>query len=266
MNIKNSAGKDLEMYEKGIYRIVNRYTATLNNKAAFVPKLTDLEILLIKDDYRISSGVCSRRFPCTVKLILFINPNISTMYNMFLIAHEMAHLLLINYTDLFNQCGLASDGSRNGSAIKRVLQDGREYGYDFEEMIANYIARFIVSAFDYDDRDGKYQKMLIEKGKDFDIVEKFAGIYGESIQNKEFIDGYELRENRVFFNNPFWTNILSYSFNVHVNEFDRVLGEHAFEKFCARVQYYNKASKENTKEYHFVRITKTLQKLKESTF
>ena len=228
-----------------INRLISTYMDALHQKTIFESKLNRLVVTIYIVDYK-SIGHHSCNFSTgESEIILEINPRDSKKLISFIIAHEFAHMLFTNPYDTYCVSGKASDGSTNYGAIQRINPTQETYGYYLEEIIADYVAHFIVAKLNYDDKNDQYKNHKERYDTKIKIVSKFESIFGQSLFDGEFIDEIYFDENKEARFNYFWGCILSFSFNNIVDIFDETMGKNEFYFFCELIDMFCEKDFEN---------------------
>lgn len=238
-NIQTESAKEM------IQNVVDTYLASLRSKLNFKSKLDVLTTKIVLVPYETIAECAIDPEEQSIQMTFEFNPNISEKFNAFVIAHEFAHFLFANLSDIYSISGKASDGSTNLSAVQRLLPNGNTYGYYFEELLANYLAHFIVGKLDYSDKDGLYEKTKKEDETNSKIVNLFESEFGQSLFEGTFIDEIFYDEDNLPRFNFFWNSIISFSFNNIIDTYDEEMGENEFHILCDMIDEYREAYYKN---------------------
>lgn len=153
-----------------------------------------------------------------IKIILEFNPNQSKKYLAFIVAHELAHLLMCEINDIFSISGKVS-------TIKRLANDNEVYGSKLEELLADYLAHYIVSKMDYEDETGEYAEMAKKNAAKYNFVANLESYFGESLMKSDFIDftieKMEDEEGATGEYNAFWYCIATNNFDMIIDELEK---------------------------------------------
>lgn len=240
---------ELQFVREMIYKIVAEYLSSLRNNVRFDAVISCLKVKVDATD-KISGGVCEfTEWPEYLEwnIKLHINPSNSKKYIAFIIAHEFAHLLMLNVHDILCLSGKARDGTNNYTAVIRMMPDGARYGEEFEELIADYLAHYIVAKLNFTDENAQYESFLKESEFDLQIIRDFEKPFGKPLFDCNFIDEQYGVDGEIRFN-IFWSSILSFSFNNVVDDFDEVMGIGEFHCFNNELaKYYADQSEDNKK-------------------
>ena len=245
----NNLDKSLERFEQDVKESASVLSSSLHNKMIFFMKLTNLRVYIAPTSTLTvaTCGLCSQKFD-ELSLFLVINPTEPDDYISFVIAHELAHLLLKKVTDLLAVTGRANDGSTELTSIMRLTSDSQEYGRELEEQVADLIALFILKKRNIELSD--FTKKKLEKtSKKRKAVERFINIFGCSLESCNFIDDYEEKDDVKVVKNSFWYYAVTSGLSAIVNYFDDGLGDFAFFNMCEALEkgdvaFVNKAVRE----------------------
>lgn len=232
------------MFTKDIViRVVSEYVNSLENTFVFRNKLFGLKVSIAPITFSRSIGSCrSDNYSNTIEIKLFINPNDSKKYIAYVIAHEFAHFLFLNPFDAFSLSGKAHDNSTNYSAVTRFLDNDLLYGYSLEEMLADYLAFFIVSKIpEYTDETKQFDTIYANNNFERTLIYRFETYYGKSIFDTNKIDPVTFDDNDTAFFNLFWISIISFSFDNIIDDFDEKMGNGEFYNFCTLLDAFFEA-------------------------
>ena len=227
--------KENVMFAKDIVnKVIIEYINALENTFVFQSKLTELKVSISPIAFSRSIGSCTND-ACSnaIEIKLFINPNDSTKYIAYVIAHEFAHFLFLNPYDAFSLSGKAHDDSTNYSAVTRFVEDDLTYGSSLEEMLADYLAFFIVGKIsEYTDETKQFDAIFSSDSFERSIIYKLETYYGKSILDTNKIDFVTFDSDGMAYFNLFWTSIISFSFDNIIDDFDKKMGNGEFCSFC----------------------------------
>lgn len=225
INIRDDS---LSFVKELINDVVNAYENSLNEKFIFCAKLHYLEVNIWSTvEGADTFGICTQESQQKYILNLMVNAENTRGWNAFIIAHELAHLLIFSVEGL-KIAGEAKDGSTNFTAVARLSSDGSTYGDALEECIADYLALYIVRKLNLEDSQVRVYE---EKNElEFFIVEELSSNFGDTINNSEFIDSYTCDEEKdeINISNLFWSSIVTFTFEKIVNEYDKYMGNNSF--------------------------------------
>lgn len=230
-------------------RVTDTYLQHLSNKMYFKMKLSCLMVKIYEVETKTDGSFWNDVDNNELKVILSVNPNDSKKYIAFIIAHEIAHLLMCSVSD-------ALVVSRKISAIIRVNENGVSYGDQLEELLADYLAHFIVSKMDIEDENGQYaihKHFCADKIK---LISELESYFGESLMDMEHID-YEVVKNEKnipcilseyeeeepqYSANLLWYSVANDSFdkvieiyNQTLSAIERVESVNYFERLCNQI-------------------------------
>ena len=226
-------------YEGMVKAIANEYLSRLNNSVLFSMKLATLEVILLNSEGELTSGV-TRRMGSICQIVIAINEKNGNDYIAFVMAHEFAHLLIQKVTDCLCVTGRAPDGSTDFTAITRISQEGKFYGRELEEQCADILALYIIKHLGYS-LDSAVIKLDLKKTEIIrGAVEGFINVFGASLNGCDKIDNYRVNKGFGMVSNSFWYSVVTFSFVEIVRLYDEVMGEGAFERFCTRLDNYDK--------------------------
>lgn len=238
---------DLDFVRKIVYNVSSEYMSALHNNFYFDALISEAVVNIYPSNKSITSGICSIS-PFERKLELNIVLKDSEKYIAFIVAHEFAHLLFTNLHDPLHLSGLASDRSTNYTAICRMKPDGSVYGNQLEELIADYLAYYIVGRMNFEDKNDKYKQEFEKCSFGFYIIQTLEYPFGRSLFECNFIDEQYKEDEEVQYS-IFWNAILSFSFNIVVDDFDEIMGSDKFIKFNENLEeYYKDPCDENRKK------------------
>lgn len=220
-----------------IHKVRDTYLKKLRNKVLFKAKLDNLTINLRMNSGSSPSGECDNFYTGeSITMDLWLNPTYSHKYSAFIVAHEFAHLLLLNISDFTGLSGKAVDGSTNMTALRRINEDGSDYAEYFEEIHADYIAHVIVEDLGFSDKNNQYAAYKSSTQKEIAIAKTFAGVFGPTIDISDYVDAIYANGNMM--GNYYWDSIMAFSFNNVINLFDQKMGKDAFKTFSGKIDEY----------------------------
>lgn len=236
----------LNFVKKIVDEVISTFINSLNNKALLKAKVLDLEVKIFNTKNETTFGMMSTNGEEHV-IGIYVCPLDSDKKIAFIIAHEFAHLLFVNVIDSLSIFGEASDNSTMRTAIKRVDKKGNVYGHAMEEMVADYLALFIVNKLNLSDDNGTFEKTMEEKSTIINFVEEFSSFFGDVL--KEKID--ETR--KVFFDadeyfepcNLFWYSVVTFNYSLTINMYDNFMGMYAFGDMNEKLDKCLKSSSKN---------------------
>ena len=231
-DIKANSAKEI------IQTVVNTYLTSLHSKFNFNAKLSVLTTKIVIVPYETIAECAVDPEDESIQLTIEFNPDISAKFNAFVIAHEFAHFLFANLNDRYSISGKSNDGSTNLNAVQRLFANENTYGYYWEELLANYLAHFIVSKLNYSDKEGLYETTKKADETNTKIVYLFESAFGQSLLEGNFIDEIFYDEDNQPRFNFFWNSIISFSFNNIVDCYDEYVGDNEFHVFCDLIDEY----------------------------
>lgn len=236
-----NVAEGLSTVKEMVKEIADEYLTHLMSKAYFEGKLVELNVEIQRSTVGRTRGYFSGGYSEKSEMIFFVNSDDSQKFVAFVIAHEFAHLLFFNSSDAFAFSGEAKDESKNLTAITRIFPDGSTYGSTLEELVADYLAHYIVDSMDdYDDLSGDYKKQMKSREYEFQLISEFEKIFGKPLYESKYIDEYKDVGNNNCELNLFWQSIVSYSFKIIIDEFDEQIGEKSFQCFNEKLERYIK--------------------------
>lgn len=245
-----------------VEKVVNKFIDSLNNKSIFRAKLSVLNVKILPALNTTTTGICSEKghHSNEYSIHLLANPNDSKKFIAFVIAHELAHLYFYNLLDPLKQTGLAKDGSRNFTSIRRIFKDQTIYGDALEEMCADYIARFVVSKLDFEDKNNQFETYLHKNKDNFDFIDSFSSIFGETLNDTITIDAYEVtKDAKLIMYNKLWYCISTFSISEIINDYNSHMGIDSFKRLNGYIEKLFKADsteKEKVKESIYNELTR----------
>lgn len=245
-----------------VQEVSQKFIDLLSNKSVFNAKLSVLNVKVFPFSEDITTGACAEngQHSNEYSIHLLVNPNDSKKYIAFVIAHELAHLHFYNLLDPLKQTGLAEDGSRNSTAITRTFKDNTKYGNALEEMCADYIACFVVSKLNLEDKNNQFETYLQENKEKFEFIEFFSSLFGESLSDTNSIDAYEATEDNAFImHNKLWYCISTFSLDEIVNDYDNHMGKKSFWRLNEHIEKFFKndeSEKKLSKQYIYNELTR----------
>ncbi|MBR4110105.1 MAG: hypothetical protein IKK43_00195 [Clostridia bacterium] len=158
----------------------------------------------------------------------------------FVIAHEFAHLMMINLNDILKLTNRANDGSTAYTAVTRLSSSGQEYGRAFEEAVADKLAMYIIKRIYGNDGVKKVMNKLFERQKhQLKIVDMFTSIFGKKLENCSYIDEYSFSGNCGSIANIFWYKVVTFDFGRIINICNEVMGTpESFSDFAKSLDEY----------------------------
>ena len=250
INIRDDS---LSFVKELINNVVNAYENSLNEKFIFCAKLHCLEVNVWSTvEGADTFGICTQESQQKYILNLMVNAENTKGWNAFIIAHELAHLLMFSVEGL-KIAGEAKDGSTNFTAVARLSSDGSTYGDALEECIADYLAVYIVRKLNLEDSQVRVYE---EKNElEFLIVEELSSNFGDTINNSEFIDSYTCDEenDEISISNMFWTSIVTFTFEKIVDEYNNYMGRNSFKELNEQLEiFYDNRDNNNVNNDDFI--------------
>ena len=220
--------------------MATQYVTSLYNNALFKAKLNYLRVSICEAvngttvGYLVDAGNCKYDY----YIDIYYAKEDSPKQIAFIIAHELAHLLVAGSVDLLHLAGKSIDGTTMLSAFQRSYSNGEFYGLNFEEAAADYVANYIVEKLDYDDENGRFAQNIStpEKRARFEFIETFSGVFGESLENASCIDEIIIDGEFVTIRNEFWYRIATFSLCQIIDVYDKVMGEGAYQELNERIE------------------------------
>ena len=233
--------KKLERFESAVKGIANTFTDHLHNGIMFEFKLQIVKVFICRTSSTktLTCGLCGKKGN-TLQVFFFINEKNPDDYIYFVIAHELAHLLLKKMTDLLSVTGRANDDSTELTSIVRITSDSKQYGRELEEQVCDIIALFILNKMGITEFSDFMIKDLKKTARKRAIVEKFISIFGSSLNGVNYIDDYdELDDGRSRVKNDFLYCAVTFGLAHIVNLYDEVMGQNAYQNFCNMLESNN---------------------------
>ena len=231
----DDGSSSVEFASKVFEQVAGEMVGRINERASFVGKLEKLEVVIRKAEK--TDGMYLSTSERENYIFLSVDKKDSYKKLSFAIAHELAHLLMSIQNDRFFIGGKANDGSNNYSAVARVIFSTEEtYGEQLEELIADYIARFICEKLGLEDENKTYEAMMLEKKQKFEIVRKLELLFKSDLMSKDEIDYYKITEEKVEYS-YFWTCVVTNAFNNVVDIWNEE-GKCTFKEFCNKVKKF----------------------------
>ncbi len=223
---------EVEFARNLFHDIVKKFSLSLNNNAIFKAKLSYLTVDIHSTTASNSAGILvdERHFSYNYNIRLFYSLNDSKKWFAFIIAHELAHLSLIDINDFLFLSGEASDGSFLSTAIKRSYDAGQIYGNNFEECVCDYIAYFIVNQLNIEDENYTFERKISTPQKQLRIkfVEVFSRCFGDSMLEGKHIDEFDINGNSIIVFNNFWYNVTTFELHNIINIYDSIMGRGSY--------------------------------------
>ena len=175
---------DLRFAEGLVRNVADEYLKALNNNMIFAAKLANVTVSIEPIVIRtagVTGTVGNGNLGCYLKM--FVNSNDSKEFITFVIAHEFAHLMMINLNDVLRLTNRSEDGSTSYTAVSRIARSGEIYGSAFEEAVADRLALYIVSRIYGNDGVERLKKALTEcEARQLELVDMLADTFGEKLE------------------------------------------------------------------------------------
>lgn len=245
-----------------IENVADEYQKVLHNSMIFTAKLIQLEVFVRKSPVEKTVGIAKVIDVNTGKcgISLLVNSDDGEEFISFVVAHEFAHILMINPNDMLKLANRAEDGSTSYTAIKRITSDNNVYGRAFEEAVADKLALYIIGKVYGNQGVERVKKLLNEHElKRLDHIEKFANVFGKPLDECTHIDEFVFHDNSGCISNMFWYKIVTFDFGIIIDAYNSVMNDaeknfyaldEAFDAFFnTNQQEYEKAINSSLKEF-----------------
>lgn len=239
---------DLKFVEEIVRNVACEYSKALNNNLIFKTKLENLDVSIAPIVIRTAGctgTIEDGKLDCYMKI--FVHSGDSKEFVTFVVAHEFAHLLMINFNDVLRLTNRSTDGSTSYTAVTRIMGNGKIYGGAFEEAISDCLAMYIIAKI-YGEAGVEHVKGILSESEEsrMQIVDNFASIFGVSLGECEHIDEYTLNENGGYITNIFWYKLVTFDFATIVNIYNHFMGDdEAFQKL---IKIFDQYAEEEEKE------------------
>lgn len=254
---------DLRFAEGLINQVADEYMKALNNNMIFAAKLANVNVSIepiIVRTAGVTGTIGNGSFDCYLKM--FIHSGDSKEFITFVIAHEFAHLLMINMNDVLRLTNRAADGTTSYTAVGRIASSGKVYGSAFEEAIADRLALYIVSRIYGNDGVERLKKDLTEcEASQLEIIDMLSETFGDELEKNGHIDEYVTNEDGGYISNMFWYKLVTFDFGTIIDIYNRVMDDHkAFYNLDRILDDY---AQEENKEIH-AKLVASIKKFHEN--
>lgn len=250
---------DLRFAEGLVRNVADEYLKALNNNMIFAAKLANVTVSIEPIVIRtagVTGTIGSGKMDCYLKM--FVHLGDIEEFITFVIAHEFAHLLMINLNDVLKLTNSAEDGSTSYTAVSRIARSGEIYGSAFEEAVADRLALYIVSRIYGNDGVERLKKVLTEcEARQLELIDMLADTFGEELEKCERIDEYSFDGDNGHISNIFWYKLITFDFGTIIDIYNKVMDDDkAFYNFDLLLDDYVQDENKETYEKLIASIEK----------
>lgn len=188
--------------------VAKKYLECLNNREIFNFKLKRLIVrpfeLPVKHPY-----AQTRNTQASNEILIVYDETMSSKFLAFIIAHELAHILIYPEGDLLKFEKKRIQYQKEG---KEHIIENKYLEVETEEAMADYMASYIVSKMNFEDQNNELENYLQKEKqvKKLALIKALEASSGKSLMETERIDDYCIGEDEITISNIFWYNAVTH--------------------------------------------------------
>lgn len=207
--IRRNCNPDSKVFEM-TKAVAQKYLECLNNSCIFEMKMKRLVVQPFDLPLKCCAYGVTRNNQSRNDLIIVFDESGSDKFLAFVIAHEMAHILMYPQGDklLFQKKRIRYTVDGKDRFRENTFLDDTET----EEALADHLACYIVSKMNYEDTEGAMEEYLQR-----DIVVQHRALaarldarFGKPLMECEKIDEYCTQEDEIVISNALWYNCVTH--------------------------------------------------------
>ena len=238
--------RTIEGYQDIVLRVAKTFEDHLQNSAFFKQKLSMLNVTFGLTDQPLTIGNYinyATDYSTNLKLVLLINDSNPFDYIVFVIAHELAHLLIDRFTPRY-RIFMEGETTAKVTELTRMRKDDDScYGGEFEEQVCDILGLFILNKV----HTGKWSKFLeddLAKTRQIRLLtSSLINAFGEPITHARFIDEVRETNDDQVMNNLFWFLLVNQEFEKIISAYETIMGKDSWEHLLGFIEnWQDKAS------------------------
>ena len=188
--------------------VAQKYLDCLSNKSIFEMKMKRLYVHPFDLPIKCTFGMTSSN-PARYEMVLAYNEAGSSKCLAFVIAHEMAHILMYPQEDPLSVSKRRIKYMVDG---KDCVRENPPEDIPTDEALADYLGLYIASKLDYEDTGGEMEEYFRkeEVARRRTWITQIELTCGKPLMECEKIDEYHLQENEYIISNSFWYNCVTH--------------------------------------------------------